>query len=186
MVQPFLDCDSSSSKPGGMHARNDLGATMIVTVSVRVRMLDEHGCRLRVQEEVAVKGQQAAVTHPEAAEEEHGRHAERTQTLNLAKAGREAVGRGLDAPGNGCKGENVGCKIRDAVNGICDHGLGIEGVAADALGNGHAKVRVQTEPGDSNTSVILVLRGQVDIVVMMVVAVVAAVAASLLGRAHDG
>lgn len=68
--------------------------------------------------------------------------------------------------------------------GVGNHGLGIEDVAADELGDSHAQVRVETNAGDAHTRVVLVLGGEIDIVVMVVV-VVTTSAAGLGVGSHD-
>jgi hypothetical protein len=66
--------------------------------------------------------------------------------------------------------------------------LAVEDVAADTLAHGHAQVDIESNSGDAHTSILLVLRGEVRIVVMVVVPVrVARVGARLrLRGAHGG
>lgn len=168
-----------------MHARDDVGTTMIVAMTVRMGVFQQLCSCRRIQEEVAIQSQQAAVAHPYATKEEHAGYPEGPQAFNLAEASREFVRRGLDAPRNSCKRQNVGCKVGDTVDSICNHCFGIEGVTTNALCNGHAKIRKQPKSRNADTSIVLVLRGQIAVVVVVVMAMVTAMASGL-GRAHDG
>jgi hypothetical protein len=61
----------------------------------------------------------------------------------------------------------------------------VEHVASCTLSDGHAQVGVETDPGNAHAGIVLVLRCEVDIVVMMVVMMVAGEAPSLCYRGHD-
>lgn len=142
--------------------------------------------------------------HVAAADNQHARHAQRAEALNLAKAQGEAVRRRLEAPRHRRKGEDVRGQVGDAVPGVGNHGLGVEGPAANELGNGHGEVAEQADPGDAHAGVVFVGRGQegvvmvvmvaeepvamaviVTVVVMVVVAIVVVLVACLASGAHD-
>jgi len=68
---------------------------------------------------------------------------------------------------------------------VGNHGLGIEHITADALGKGHAEIRVQADPGDADTGILLVRGSEIQIVMVMMAVRVAGMAAGLAGGAHD-
>lgn len=109
-----------------------------VAVPVAVVQQRFRGCR--VQEEVPVQRLQAAHPHEHAAREQHAGDAQGTQTLDLAETGRVCIGGRSQAEGHGREGQDVGGEVGHAVPGVCDHGLGVEEVAADELCDGHAEV----------------------------------------------
>lgn len=119
---------------------------------------------------MAIKGHSALEAHVEAAHNQHARHAERAQALNLAKAQGKSVGRRFKAPRHRGKGQDVRGQIGDAVPCVSNHGLGVEGPAADELCNGHAEVAEQADAGDAHAGVVLVRRHQEGVVVVMVMA----------------
>lgn len=180
MVKPLLEQYRTPSQPGCMHTGNYMSVTVAVAVPVPMR---RHMChRLRVEEEVSVERLAAAHAHEDAAEEEHARHAERTQALDLAEAHGELLRRRPQAPGHGAQRQDVGGEVRQAVPGVGDHGLRVEQVATHALGYGHAQIGEEADPGDAHACVVLVLGREVDIIVVMVVAVAGVAVA---GCDHD-
>lgn len=67
---------------------------------------------------------------------------------------------------------------------VGDHGLRIENVPADEFCDSHAEIRVQADASNPDASVVLILRGKVDIVVVVVM-VVTTSSPGLGGRGHD-
>lgn len=129
-----------------------------------------HDALRRIRIEVTVETDAAVPTHVQTTSQKHARDTERTKTLNLAKAHGESVGWRLQAPCYCREGQNVRCEIRDAVPGVGRHGLGIKGPAASELGNCHAQVREQANSSNSNARVVLVGRGEIGIVVVVMMA----------------
>lgn len=117
--------------------------------------------------------------HVDAANEQHARDTKRAQALDLAEAQGEAVRRRLDAPGDSSQSQNVRGQVSNAVPGIGHHGLGVEGPAANELGNGHGQVGQQADAGYADARVVLVGRREVGIIVVMVMMAVATVVACL-------
>ena len=70
--------------------------------------------------------------------------------------------------------------------GVGNHRLRVKDVAADALGNRHGEVGVESDPSDAHTSVVFV-GGREErriVVVMVAMAMAVAVVASLIN--HEG
>lgn len=55
--------------------------------------------------------------------------------------------------------------------GVCNHGVGMEHVAADALGNCHGKIGIKPYSCYTYAGIAFIPRGEVGIVVMMVMVV---------------
>ena len=72
----------------------------------------------------------AVHAHEEAAKQEHARHAQRPQALDFAEADGEVVGWRAQAPRDGRERQDVRGQVRQAVPGVGDHGLRVEGVSA--------------------------------------------------------
>lgn len=164
-----------------------MAMAVVVMMAMSMAML-QHGCRRRrVEHEVSVDGLAAAEAHEEPSKKQHARHAQGSQALHLAESHGELLGRRAQAPGDGGQCKHVGGKIGQTVPRVGDHGLRVEGVAAGAFGDGHAQVGVEADARDAHTGVVFVLRGEVDIimVVVMVVVRMAGVAPCLGSRAHD-
>lgn len=142
---------------------------MTVRVAVSMVGVFQHVMR-RLWVPMAVQCHGAFEAHVTAANKEHTRHAQRAQALNLAKAQRESVGRWFDAPGDGREREDVGSEISNAVPAVGNHGLGVERPAADELGNGHGQVTEQANPRYAHAGVVLVGRGEVGVVMVVVMA----------------
>lgn len=170
MVEPFLDQNRARGQPGGVDA-GDAQICVAVRVAVTVSVGDvlQHVMR-RLWVPMAVQRHGALKAHVEAADDEHARHAQRAQALDLAKAQREAVRRRLDAPRHRRQRQDVGRQVGDAVPGVGDHGLGVEGPAADELCNRHAEVAEQADARDAHAGVVAVGRRQICVVVMVVMA----------------
>lgn len=96
---------------------------MAMPMTVAVIMRNDLGRGLRVVHRKGIKCNKTALEHEHAAEQQHSRNAQRTQTLHLAETQGELVRRRLDAPGHRSKRQDVGCQIRQAVPGIGHHGL---------------------------------------------------------------
>lgn len=179
VIEPLFDQDGGARKPSGMHARDaEIRCAVGVTVSVAMANVLEDvvgGFGIEVGEE----GDGAVPAHVDATDEEHAGDAKRPQALHLAKAEREAIRGGLDGPGDGGEGEDVGGHVGDAVPGVGDHGLGVEGPAADKLGDGHEQVGEEADAGDAHAGVVLLGGDEVGIVVPAV-----GVAAVAVGVAH--
>lgn len=114
-------------------------------------------CGGRIEEEVRIYGLAAAPAHENAPKQKHARHAQRAQALDLAETHGKVVRWRPQAPRDRGEGQDVGGQVGQAVPRVGDHGLGIESVAADAFGNCHAKIAVQTESRDAHASIVLVL-----------------------------
>lgn len=191
MVKPLLDGHRTGCQPSSMQTGTFGAHTMVVMVSMAVAVCVFQQLRRsgRVEEEVRIERGAAVHAHEEATKQKHARHAQRSQALDLAEAEGEVFGWRAQAPRDCRERQNVRGEIGQAVPGVGDHGLRVEGVAAQPFGDGHAQIGVKADPGDAHTGVGLVSRGQVDIVVVMVVMTeavgVAGVASRLGGRGHD-
>ena len=140
-----------------------------MAMTVSMSMLHKLRRSRGVEEEVRVERGAAVHAHEEAAKQEHARHAQGPQALDLAEADGEVVGWRAQAPRDGGQSQDVRGQIGQAVPGVGDHGLRVEGVATQALCDGHAQVGVETNAGDAHAGVGLVSRRQVGIVVVMMV-----------------
>ena len=191
MVQPLLDRHGTGGQPGSVQAGAGAGAVSMVVVVVVVMMvmvmamavLEQGGGGVRVEEEVGVERLAAARAHEEAADEQHARHAERPQALDLAEAHGELRRRRAQAPRHGRQRQDVRRQVRQAVPGVRHHGLRVEGVAARALDDGHAQVGVEADARDAHARVVLVLGREVDVVMMMMVVVVVVMVVRVAGVA---
>lgn len=154
MVKPLLDGHRTGCQPGSMQTRT-VGTHTVVMVSmaVTVAMFQELRRGRRIEEEVRIERGAAVHAHEETAKQEHARHAQGPQALDLAEADGEVVGWRAQAPRDGREGQDVRGQIGQAVPGVGDHGLRVEGVAAEALCDGHAQVGVEADPGDAHTGV---------------------------------
>ena len=166
MIQPFLHYHGAGSQPSSIQAGSYM--PMAVTVSVAMAVVGHLGGGGGIKEEVAVERLAAAQTHEESSAEQHARDTQRSQALDLAETGRIAVGRRSQTPGNRCKSQYVRGQVRHAVPRIGNHGLRVEHVTSDALGEGHAQVGVEANSSDAHAGIILVLRGEIDIVMVVV------------------
>lgn len=118
--------------------------------------------------EMPVETDGALQSHVAATHKEQTRDAQSPQALYFTETEGEAVRRGLDAPRYRGQSEDIGGQVCHAVPAVCNHGLGIEGPAADELGYRHGKIRYETDvcyphagigsiPGDEIARVVVVV-----------------------------
>ncbi|CRK29837.1 hypothetical protein BN1708_015683 [Verticillium longisporum] len=160
VVEPLLDGHGAGGQPRGVQTGPGMAVAVAAVGVAVVHVSNGVGGGGGVEEEVGVQGQQAAPEHEEAAAEEHARDAEGAEALDLAEAGGEGVGRRLQGPRDGGEGQDVGGEVGQRVPGVGDEGLGAKGVAAGALGKGHAEVGEEADAGDADAGVVLVGGGQ--------------------------
>lgn len=174
MIQPFLDGNGAASEPGGVQARGAAGVVVTVvvvmmTMRVAVAVLEQRLGGLGVEEEVGVEGLAAADAHEDAAKQQHAGDTQGAKALNLAVPLGKLAGGRAQTPRDGGQRQDVRGQVGERMPGVGDHGLRIEGVAAGALGDGHAQVRVQANASDAHAGVILVGGGEVDVIMVVVV-----------------
>ena len=112
-------------------------------------------------------------------------HPEASQALYLAVAAWESFGRRLQRPGNRTQGQNVRDQVGEGVEGIGKERLGVEEVTPHRFPECHEAIDVEPNAGDANTSVLLVRRRQIRVVMCVIVAMTT-VMAVLRVRRHDG
>lgn len=120
--------------------------------------------------------------HEDAAAQQKRADSERAQAFDLAVSIGKTLARGLQRPGHSAQSHEIRNHIGEGMVGVGDQGLRVENIASEELANGHGQVDEQADAGDPHAGVIFVPRGQVDVVVVMVVVMAMASMAAFLGR----
>jgi hypothetical protein len=124
-IQPLLDHDRARSQPCSVDIRAQVVCAVVVSVTVRQKspMGSDLGS---LGEELLAERNQSGPAHQEASRKQDATDAQRTQTLNLSVATREALRRRLERPAHGCEGEHVADKVGQTVYRVgqeCCRGL---------------------------------------------------------------
>lgn len=137
-------------------------------------------CMMRMVNQVLrVECINAIQSHANATEEQQPTDAQGSETFNLAKACREAIGWRSERPGDGRKSHKIRYKIGQGMKAICDQCLRMKDVTPDSFANGHSEIDKEANSCNLNASIVSIRRGQVGGVVCMTVAMTMSMSMSM-------